>query len=789
MTSLLMKKILFLFFLPFFLWSKPLDFNLNVRPILSDKCFSCHGPDEHGRKADLRLDIEKNAKDPGFMAIVAGKPDESEMIFRIHSDDEDEIMPPPEIGKPLTLKEKKVLEQWIKEGAVWADHWAYVDPVKNPLPEVKNKSWAKHWIDHFSLSHYEQEEATPAPYADPVTLIRRLHFDLTGLPPKSETVNKFAQNPSPKAYSELVNQLLQSKHFGERMAIYWLDLVRYADTVGYHGDQPHNISPYRDWVINAFNQNMPFDQFTREQLAGDLLPNSTTQQKVASGYNRLLQTTHEGGLQIKEYDAIYAADRVRNVSEVWMGATVGCAQCHDHKYDPYTIKDHYAMAAFFADIGDRGFTGNSLPTRRPPEITIHNPKNLAKIQQLQKEMNTLLPPANQKKFQEFQDRKNRLTSNLKKAKEKDKQDLQNKMGKLDKEISKLAGEKELARYRKMRREKVEIEKLGRPTMISQAVKPRTMRVLPRGNWMDESGPIALPAIPEFLGQIQSEKERLTRLDLANWLTDSQNGKGKLHARVLANRVWFLLFGKGLAPDLTDFGGQGTPPEHPELLDNLAHSLLEKKWNLKAFIQDILLSRTYQQSTLPKKGFLSMQIARRLPAEFVRDNILAVSGLLVPEIGGPSVKPFQPPGYYRHLNFPRRVYKQDTGDTQWRRGLYVHWQRQFLHPMMKAFDAPSREECTTQRPQSNTPLAALVLLNDPTFIEAAKAFTHRIIKHGGTSATERLDYAFKESISRSPDNFESETLIALLDDPQTTEPENWTPIARAILNLAETNLRR
>ena len=365
-----MKKILFLFFLPFFLWSKPLDFNRDVRPILSDKCFSCHGPDEHGRKADLRLDIEKNAKDSDFMAIVAGKPDESEMIFRIHSDDEDEIMPPPEIGKPLTVKEKKVLEQWIREGAVWADHWAYVDPVKNPLPKVENKSWAKHWIDYFSLSHYEREDTNPAPDADPVTLIRRLHFDLTGLPPKSETVDKFVQNPSPKAYSELVNQLLDSKHFGERMAIYWLDLVRYADTVGYHGDQPHNISPYRDWVINAFNENMPFDQFTREQLAGDLLPNSTTQQKVASGYNRLLQTTHEGGLQIKEYDAIYAADRVRNVSEVWMGATVGCAQCHDHKYDPYTIKDHYAMAAFFADIGDRGFTGNSLPTKRPPEIRI-----------------------------------------------------------------------------------------------------------------------------------------------------------------------------------------------------------------------------------------------------------------------------------------------------------------------------------------------------------------------------------------------------------------------------------
>lgn len=784
-----MKKILFLFSLPFFLWSKSLDFNRDVRPILSDKCFSCHGPDEHGRKADLRLDIERNAKDSDFIAIVPGKPDESEMIFRIHSDDEDEVMPPPEIGKPLTVKEKKVLEQWIKEGAVWADHWAYVDPVKNPLPKVEDKNWAKHWIDHFSLSHYEREEANPAPDADPVTLIRRLHFDLTGLPPKSETVDQFVQNPSPKAYSELVNQLLESKHFGERMAIYWLDLVRYADTVGYHGDQPHNISPYRDWVINAFNQNMPFDQFTREQLAGDLLPGSTTQQKVASGYNRLLQTTHEGGLQIKEYDAIYAADRVRNVSEVWMGATVGCAQCHDHKYDPYSIKDNYALAAFFADIGDRGFTGNTLPSKRPPEIIIHSTGNLNKIQQLQKEMNVLLNPESQKKFQEFQDRKNRLTSALKKAKEKEKQDLQNRLGNLDQEISKLTGEPELATFRKIRRQKIEIEKLGRPTMISQAVKPRTMRVLPRGNWMDESGPIVLPAIPEFLGQIQSDKDRLNRLDLAHWLTDAQNGKGKINARVLANRIWYLLFGQGLAPDLTDFGGQGTPPEHPELLDNLALSLIEKKWDIKDFIKDIMLSRTYRQATLPGEGYESFQVAQRLPAEFIRDNTLAISGLLVPAIGGPSVKPFQPSGYYRHLNFPQRRYKADTGEAQWRRGLYVHWQRQFLHPMMKAFDAPSREECTTQRPQSNTPLAALVLLNDPTFIEAAKAFAGKIVKKGGDSFSKRLSYAFEVALSRPPDQFEENTLAQLIDNRNAVSTESWTPLARAILNLAETNVRR
>jgi hypothetical protein len=472
-----------------------------------------------------------------------------------------------------------------------------------------------------------------------------------------------------------------------------------------------------------------------------------------------------------------------------MGATVGCAQCHDHKYDPYTIKDHYAMAAFFADIGDRGFSGNSLPTKRPPEIIIHNPENLVRITQLQKDMNILLSPDKQKKLQGFQDRRNRLTSTLKKAKAKDKQDLQNKIGAVTKEISGLGTEKEITTYQKLRRQRIEIEKIGRPTMISQAVKPRTMRVLPRGNWMDESGPVVLPAIPEFLGQIQSNKDRLNRLDLANWLTDPKNGKGKLNARVLANRIWYLLFGKGLAPDLTDFGGQGTPSKHPELLDNLALSLIDKQWNIKAFIKDIMLSRTYRQATLPGEGYQSFQVAQRLPAEFIRDNTLLISGLLVPTIGGPSIKPFQPSGYYRHLNFPQRKYKADNGEAQWRRGLYVHWQRQFLHPMMKAFDAPSREECTTQRPQSNTPLAALVLLNDPTFIEAAKAFAGKIVKKGGDSFSKRLSYAFEVALSRPPDQFEENTLAQLIDNQNAASTESWTPLARAILNLAETNVRR
>jgi len=766
-----------------------LDFNRDIRPILSDKCFACHGPDEEGRKADLRLDIESEAKNDELMAIVAGSPEDSEMVYRIHSEDEDELMPPPEIGKTLTQKEKDLLEQWIQEGAVWADHWAYAPPVDHPTPKVKNKGWSTHWIDQFAIANIEKTNLLPAKDADPVTLVRRLHFDLTGLPPSPQVVQSIESDPSEKAYSKIIEDLLNSPHFGERLATYWLDLVRYADTVGYHGDQPHNISPYRDWVIQAFNDNMTFDQFTLEQLAGDLLPGSTIQQKVASGYNRLLQTTHEGGLQIKEYDAIYAADRVRNVSEVWMGATVGCAQCHDHKYDPYTIKDHYALASFFSDLGDRGFNGNSLPTKRPPEIQVFTKDQQARIDSLSQEITKALPREIVLGINALDHNRTQFTSQLKKAKNNKKPPWKKKLAELETKYLELTDKASIDRYRQLVEQRKKIKNQGRWTMVSRAVKPRTMRVLPRGNWMDDSGPVVLPSVPEFLGTIQSEKKRLNRLDLANWLTDPDNGIGLLNARVLANRLWHLFFGKGLAPDLTDFGGQGTPPEHPELLDRLALSLVEKKWNIKVFIKDILLSRTYRQATLPPAGYQSYQIARRLPAEFVRDNTLAISGLLVPTIGGPSVKPMQPAGYYRHLNFPPRKYQTDKGKSLWRRGLYVHWQRQFLHPMLKAFDAPSREECSAERPQSNTPLAALVLLNDPTFLAAAKSFAKKIVSSGGSSIEERLTYAFRQALSRPPDAFELKTLAALFDSQVPSTEDDWTPVARAVLNLAETNLRR
>jgi len=729
---------------------RKVDFNREIRPILSDKCFFCHGPDKEHRKAKLRLDLEDSAKNPKHKAIVPGKPQSSELVYRITTGDQDEVMPPPDSGKSLTDEEKRLLSQWIKEGANWSEHWAYVSPRKHELPKVKQTEWSNHWIDRFTLKYFEKKGLRPTPEADSVTLVRRLHFDLIGLPPEPKVVEAFAANPSDEAYETLVDRLLTSQHHGEQMAVYWLDLVRFADTVGYHGDQDHSITPYRDWVIDAFNDGLPFDQFTREQLAGDLLPEPTIDQTVATGYNRLLQTSHEGGVQVKEYVAMYAADRVRNVSEVWMGATLGCAQCHDHKYDPYTAKDFYAMAAFFADIGDTAHLkngSNSLPTRRDPEINVLSRRQRQELEQLEKII---------------EDKESRQTA--------------------------APNPELLAEIKTAKATRDKLKKATRRTMITRATKPRVTRILPRGDWLDESGPVVEPAIPSFMGKLASEK-RLSRLDLANWLTDAEKGAGKLTARVLANRLWYLLFGQGLSPDLTDFGGQGQPPDHPELLDNLAMCLLEKKWSIKALLKEIVMSRSYRQATASKNIQASFQNIRRLPAEAIRDNALAISGLLVREVGGASVKPYQPAGYYRHLNFPTRKYAHHKDQRQWRRGVYVHLQRQFLHPMLKAFDAPRREECTAQRPRSNTPLAALVLLNDPTFIQAAEAFAKRIVESGGSSTESRLEFAFRHAVSRKPDDFERKTLKNLLSSKDSNENGKWTTVARAILNLAETNLRR
>ena len=770
--------------------SAAVDFSRDIRPILSDKCFHCHGPDAESRQSNLRLDLpDSSGDDAGALAVMTpGDPEGSELLRRIVTSDAEERMPPAESGKHLTEEEVEQIRAWIAEGAKWSLHWAYQLPTPTPTPAVAQREWPRNPIDYFILSELEARTMQPSEAADPVTLLRRLSFDLTGLPPAAHLVPPETE----AAYLRLVDQLLASPAFGERFAAYWLDLVRYADTVGYHGDQDHAISPYRDYVIDALNQNRPFDRFTVEQLAGDLLPNPTTQQRIASGYNRLLQTSHEGGVQPKEYLAIYAADRVRNLSSVWLGATMGCCQCHDHKYDPYTMHDFYSMVAFFADLDEeRHFTdgGNSLPTNRQPELEV-----LARRDEVIGEI--------------WSGRRRRMV----KALDRTPADHMVERGELESEIT--AIDVRLAALPSARRR----------TMISLAKEPRTIRLLPRGNWLDETGPVVSPAVPEFLAEISARPgvgtDRATRLDLANWLVDPDDGIGLLTARVQVNRLWYLFFGEGLSRRLDDLGGQGAPPSHPELLDYLAREFVARQWDWKSMVRLIVTSAAYRQTSTPadtmsrqdpENRWFGRQGRWRLPAEMVRDNLLSVSELLVPGLGGASVKPYQPEGYYRHLNFPTRTYEAHRDRRQWRRGVYVHWQRQFLHPMYRAFDAPSREECTAQRPTSNTPIASLVLLNDPSSVEAARAFAARILHATpGAPADERVELAFQLALSRRPVAREREDLTSYVDEARRLleqRPEiadqiqqigidccspsldrhelaTWTLVARVVLNLGE-----
>ncbi len=832
----LLKTLICAFILPLTAFSEEaLDFNKDIRPILSDKCFFCHGPDSHERKADLRLDTEAGALADlgGYAAVVPGKPDESEFVARLVTDDSEDLMPPEDSHKKLKPKEIKLLTRWIEEGAQYSEPWAYVAPKQHPVPDVADTDWSDHWIDRFVLAKLERKNLKPAPESDPVTLVRRVHFDLTGLPPTPEVVELFLSAEDPEAaWSELVDDLLASPQFGERLATYWLDLVRYADTVGYHGDQDHSISPYRDYVIRSFNQNLPFDQFTREQLAGDLVENSGKWQKVASGYNRLLQTSHEGGIQDKEYNAIYAADRLRNLSVVWMGATVGCAQCHDHKFDPYTIKDHYALSAFFADVHDVGYNGNTLPANRPPEMLFHSDTNEKELSAIEREFESLLKPDQITQLRKLESKLTKLLAEAKVGKdEAKKKELLAQASQLDEQIAAIIPGTLKEEWTRLEATRQSIEAAGRLTMITEAKPPREMRILPRGNWQDDSGELVTPAIPEFMGTISHKGEVPTRLDLANWLVDTEDGVGGLTARVFANRFWYLFFGTGISRSLDDFGGQGEPPANLRLLDNLAVSFHENNWDLKALVRLLVNTRTYRQSSIsspeltemdPYNQLTARQSRYRLPAEAIRDNALAMSGLLIlndPDAaqaspGGPSVKPYQPEDYYKHLNFPVRKYSHDTDAHQWRRGVYVHWQRLFLHPMMKAMDAQTREECIAQRPRSNTPNAALVLLNDPTFIEAARVFAMRLIEEGGGTFESRLERAYQLSVSRSPEveeiqllknlfaqtqaEYESNAEAArqLIETGLTSAPEDidpielasWTAVTRALLNLSETVTR-
>ena len=866
------------------------DFTQEIRPILSDKCFACHGPDKKTREADLRLDTREGAlaDNEGVKAIVPGKPDESELFYRIATDDKDDLMPPAKhVKKPLTKKETDLFRQWIQEGASYEQHWSYRPVSKAKPPRPKNsKGFVKTHVDAYILEKANKAGHKPSPQADPVTLARRLFLDLVGMPPKPGEIEFFLKDPSEANYSRLLDQLLDDERFGERMAVYWLDLVRFADTIGYHSDNQMEVSAYRDYVINAFNNNLPYNQFALENLAGDLLPESTTQQKVASGYNRLLQTTEEGGAQADEYVTIYQADRVRNFSGVWLGATMACSQCHNHKYDPYTMKDFYSMAAFFADIKEKPLG------RRNPNLKLPTKEQEDKIAKLRKELSQAEVAARpilediKKKRKEIQssiDADIAKTNYKEPAPDIDNPDTKStdpndpaqsfnaweKKNKSNKKLPKEildtfrvaaakrndAQKKKLLTYyltrvhaktkdcyasqlktldglkkeedklnsntKKLKDQISATEKQVRTMLVSEKTNPRMVRILNRGDWLDKSGEVVQPAIPEFLGKLETGERRADRLDLAKWVVDKDN---PLTARAHVNRLWKLFMGYGLSRLLDDLGGQGEYPTHPQLLDWLAHDFQENGWNQKRTIRQILLSSTYRQSSQvtqemqevdPANRLYLRQSRFRLDAEFVRDTALHVSGLLHHQIGGRSVKPYQPAGYWQHLNFPRRSWQQGKDEALYRRSVYTFLCRSFPHPALVAFDAPSREECTAERPRSNIPQQALVLLNDPTFVEASRAFAERILKESKAKADgDRIKWAFNQILNRAPSKKEAGLLgnflkkqtqrykedpaaakefVSTGNSPFATDVDvsvlaAWTSVSRTILNLYESTAR-
>ena len=807
--------------------AQQLDFNRDIRPILSNNCFLCHGPDKAHRKGDLRLDTEKDAfaEREGTTTLVPGKPNQSELFLRLITADPAKKMPPAKTNKHLKPDEIAKLKQWIEQGAKYQPFWSLISVRKPEPPLLKNPEWVNNPIDSFILAKLKQEGLSPAPEADRRTLMRRLAFDLTGLPPKAEEVDAFVADASPAAFEKLIDKMLASKHYGERMALHWLDLVRYADTGGYHSDNHRDVAPYRDWVIDAFNSNMPFDRFTIEQLAGDLLLNATSGQKIASGYNRLLQTTEEGGAQAKEYTAKYFADRVRNVSTVWLGVSLGCTECHNHPYDPFSTKEFYQFGAFFADIQEAA-------VGRQQQTPVATPEQEAKLKTLEAQIAALQGSVTGPEAVKLQLAwEGRVKAGEVKGLPKEIDDILKADG-----AKRNAKQQEAVatyfrtheptlkepaeKFAKLTQEKAALVKAMPQTLVSMSGNPRTVRILPRGNWLDDSGEIVLPAVPASLHQPKKTdaKKRLTRLDLAEWMVDRDN---PLASRVFVNRIWMLMFGQGIVKTTDDFGSVGSSPTHPELLDWLAAEF-QKDWDVKRLIKLIATSSAYRQSSVaskelrqrdPYNQWIARQGRFRLDAEMVRDNALAVSNLLVDRLGGPSVKPYQPAGYWRYLNFPTREWANDKGENQYRRGLYTYWQRTFLHPSLLAFDAPTREECTAERPRSNTPQQALVLLNDPTYVEASRTLAEKVIRESPDPEA-RIHSAFRHILQRKPSAEETKILAdlarqhlthyqtnaneaaALLTVGQRPTPRDlpaaelaaWSSVVRAMLNLHETITR-
>jgi hypothetical protein len=987
------------------------EFTRDIRPILSDKCYTCHGPDEANRQTKLRFDIEAAAKADlgGRFAIVAGDAAKSELIRRITAENAAVRMPPAYSGQKLTDREIGLLREWIEQGARWQAHWSLIPPRRLAPPRVRDQAWLKNEIDAFVLARLEREGLGPSPEAPRETLLRRVTLDLTGLPPTPAEIDAFLKDNTPGAYEKAVDRLLRSPRYGERMAIRWLDAARYADTNGYQTDAERYMWRWRDWVIEAFNRNLPFDRFTIEQIAGDLLPNPTLEQRLATGFNRNHRGNGEGGIIPEEYAVEYVVDRVETTSTVWLGLTMGCARCHDHKYDPITQKDFYRVYAYFNNIPEPGRYnkyGNTVPLIKAP--TREQEAKLAaldqKLAEAEQRFARLEPEA--RRAQEAWERRgvpglaewtvmqdlaaqfplddggggepaegriggaarldgqrfvnggnvgnfgfyekftlaawiypeaptgaivtrttdiaeetgyglylkdgkvqvnlvqrwlddalrletarpvelnrwshvmmtydgSRTAAGVKIYVDGAEQEWkilldelnqpfrsreplrigggggpENRFrGRIDEvrvytavltaeEAGILAESTPAVKRRRYfleeaapqeireawrqltaaRREREQFfESIPTAMVMQEREQPRDTHVLIRGAY-DRPGEKVGRGVPAVLPPLPNGAPN-NRLGFARWLVDRAN---PLTARVMVNRFWQMYFGAGLVRTVEDFGSQGEWPTHPELLDWLATEFMESGWDVKALQKKIVMSATYRQASKapaetvqrdPENRLLARAPRFRLPAEMVRDQALAMSGLLVEKLGGPSVKPYQPAGLWKELS-GGEDYVQDRGENLYRRSLYTYWKRAAPPPAMMAFDAAGREACTVRESRTNTPLQALDLMNDVTYVEAARVLAERMMLEGGATPEERTAFAFRLATARQPRPEESEVLVGnfryFLDNYRTRpeaavqlisqgeSPHNadldagelaaYTAVASLILNLDETVTR-
>ena len=746
-------------------------FNREIRPILAEQCLSCHGFDAKHRKADLRLDTPEGAtapRDP-LPAITPGQPEQSAAWLRILSDDPDEVMPPPEAHRPpLSPQQKELIRTWIAEGARYEPHWAFSPPQSPPVPPD-----AGHPIDHLLATGIQKAGLSTAPAAPPATLIRRLSLDLTGLPPSPEEVRDFTAawqaNPE-SAWQALTDRLFASPHFGERWARWWLDQARYADSHGYSIDGPRQIWPYRDWVVNAFNKDLPFDQFTIEQLAGDLLPDALESQRVATGFHRNTQINQEGGIDPEQFRIDSVFDRVATTGTVWLGLSVGCAQCHDHKFDPIPQQEFYELFAFFNQQDEptlRVHGGNPhLPSleeelkRLPARQSKPSPKEMSAITEWEQSLDD---PA-----------RRQLPDPVRKAlrtpaAERSPQHWQS--------LAATAQPDGLTTTGLRRRAEIETELNRIPTtmVLAERSQPRPTHILIKGDFT-RPGPAVSPGTPGILPPLQPRGTAPDRLDLARWIVNPAN---PLTARVIANRIWIACFGRGLVESDNDFGTQGSPPSHPELLDFLATQFTGHHWNFRHVLRLIVSSHAYRQSSRtspqqrerdPLNASFARQLRLRLDAELVRDHALSASGLLHRTIGGPPVYPPIPDGVM-NLGQSRHPWPVSTGPDRYRRGLYTFLFRATPPPSLAVFDAPEGFTTCTRRLRSNTPLQALTLMNDASFVECAQALAS-IIRTAG------ITEAFLRCTARTPSDAELAILTPL--EPFTA--------ARTLLNMDETITR-